>query len=90
MAKAKSQTEYREGALGWWLIQAGWTPLEVKCASGGEHKKDPNGRCEKCHAFPHPMWRYADFDKPLSGWEARRLELLKIHNEFKAKGSQCN
>jgi len=80
---------YREGTLGWWLIQAGWTPLEVKCVAGGDHKKDHFGRCEKCHIYPHPHWRYADFDKPLCGWEARRLELLRIHNEFKQKAKIC-
>jgi hypothetical protein len=79
------KAEYREGTLGWWLLQAGWTPVEVACRAGGDHKKDPHGRCEKCHTFPHPLWRYDEFDKRLTGWEARRLELLRIHNEFKSK-----
>ena len=86
MAKAKAKTKYREGTLGWWLMEAGWTPVEqVKCRRGGEHKKDGSGKCEKCREHPHPLWRYADFDNPVTGWEARRLELLRIHNEFKAK-----
>lgn len=68
MAKAKTKTSYREGTLGWWLMQAGWEP--VASLQG-----------------PHPLWRKDEGDKPLTGWEARRLELLRIHNEFKQKGA---
>jgi len=66
MAKAKTKTEYRVGTMGWFLIHAGWTPIEQSDGS-------------------HPLWRYGEFDPLLTGWEAWRLELLKIHNEFKAK-----
>lgn len=70
MAKAKTKTEYRVGTLGWFLVQAGWTPI--------------------AQTEGHPLWRYGEFDPLLTGWEARRLELLKIHNEFKAKEAKCN
>jgi hypothetical protein len=66
MAKAKTQTQYREGTLGWWLMEAGWEPVHVT----GE---------------PYPLWRLDGFEKLLTGWEARWLELLRIGNEFKAR-----
>lgn len=84
------EIQYREGTLGWWLIQAGWTPVEVPCRSDGNHKKDAHGKCEKCRQFPHPLWRFAEFELTVTGWEARRLELLKIHNEFKARANDYN
>lgn len=87
-AKTKAGHQYRDGTLGWWLIEAGWRPVEqVDCPSGGNHKKDSTGKCGKCHEFAHPLWRLEDSDKLLTGWEARRRELGRIHNEFKAKGA---
>lgn len=89
-AKAKTKPAYREGTLGWWLVQAGWTPIEqVDCPRGGRHKKDQHGRCERCYEVTHPLWQFADFGPQLTGWEARRLELVRIHNEFKAKGARA-
>jgi hypothetical protein len=82
----KGTPQYRDGTLGWWLMEAGWTPIEqTQCARGGKHAKDASGKCEKCLLFPHPLWQYADFDNPVTGWQARRLELLRIHNDFKFK-----
>lgn len=84
-AREKKQT-YREGTLGWFLMEAGWEPVEqVECPRGGKHRKDPSSKCEKCREFVYPLWRFEGFEKLLTGWEARRLELLRIHNEFKAK-----
>ena len=80
-----AKTQYRDGTLGWFLIQAGWTPVAVLCNSGGSHKLDAHGRCEHCRIHPHPLWRYEEFGPRLSGWEARQLELLRIRNEFKSK-----
>lgn len=86
MAKEKTKSVYRDGTLGWWLMEAGWQSVEqVECPRGGKHKKDSLGKCEKCHEFAHPLWRLEGFENLLTGWEARRLELLRIHNEFKAK-----
>ena len=77
--------QYRDGTLGWFLVQAGWTPIEVRCSAGGDHQLDQHKRCKKCGIFPYPLWRYEEFGPRLTGWEARRLELARIHNEFKAK-----
>ena len=86
MATPKTKTEYREGTLGWYLMEAGWEPVDqVDCPRGGAHRKDHLGKCDKCHEFAHPLWRFDGFENLLTGWEARRLELLRIHNEFKAK-----
>lgn len=86
MAKEKRQPQFREGTLGWFLIGAGWEPVEQEdCERGGKHTKDQSGKCMKCHEFAHPLWRLEGFEKLLTGWEARRLELLRIHNEFKVK-----
>ena len=95
MANAKTKTEppqYRDGTLGWWLMEAGWEPVpQDDCLRGGKHKKAVDQRCEKCREFIYPLWRLEGFEKLLTGWEARRLELLRIHNEFKmqAKGTIC-
>lgn len=84
--KSKKQSMYRDGTLGWWLMEAGWEPVEqVDCPKGGKHKKDQQGKCEKCFQCPHPLWRLEGFEKLLTGWEARRLELLRIHNDFKSQ-----
>jgi hypothetical protein len=86
MANAKAKTQYREGTLGWFLMQAGWTPVErTDCLRGSKHLNDQSGKCSKCHEFAHPLWQFSDFGELLSGWEARRLELLQIHDAFKAK-----
>jgi hypothetical protein len=90
MVKTKEKTEYRDGTLGWWLMEAGWSPVEVLCNSGGSHKLDAHGRCEHCRILPHPLWRYEEFGPRLTGWEARRLELLRIHDEFKRKASNVH
>jgi hypothetical protein len=90
MSKSKAKAQYRDGTLGWWLMEAGWTQVEqTQCPRGGQHGKDQSGKCAKCHEFAHPLWRLEGFEKLLTGWEARRLELLRIHNDFKfkAKGS---
>ena len=86
---AKEKTQYREGTLGWFLMQARWTPVErTDCPRGGregKHATDGQGKCSKCHEFAHVLWQFSDFGELLTGWEARRLELLQIHDAFKAK-----
>jgi hypothetical protein len=86
--ETKPVWNFREGALGWWLMQAGWEPVEqTGCERGGEHHKDQSGKCDKCHQFAHPLWRFASSDELLTAWEARRRELRRIHDDFKAKGA---
>lgn len=81
----KPKPQYREGTLGWWLMEAGWEPIEqVDCPRGDEHKLVDH-KCEKCREIIHLLWRFEGFENLLTGWEARRLELLRIHNDFKAK-----
>jgi len=83
---SKAKPEYREGTLGWFLMQAGWTPVErTDCLRGTKHSTDQSGKCAKCREFAHPLWQFSDFGELLTGWEARRLELLQIHDQFKAK-----
>jgi hypothetical protein len=91
MSKAQKKTlqlehQFRDGTLGWFLVRAGWIPVEqVNCPNGKKHHKDPNNKCDRCHQIVHPLWRFQDIGVELTGWEARRVELARIHNEFKAK-----
>jgi hypothetical protein len=87
MAKPKLKTEYREGTLGWYLVEAGWTPVEpMDCPASkdGAHHKDTHGHCDRCDRYAHPLWQFGDIGELKTGWEARRLELVRIHNEFKS------
>lgn len=85
MAKAKEKTQYREGTLGWFLMEAGWEAVEqVDCPRGGQHRLLDN-KCEKCREFVYPLWRFEGFDVLKTAEEARELELKRIDNEFKAK-----
>lgn len=85
MGNPKTKTNYREGSLGWWLVSCGWEPVEqTACPRGGEHRKAPDGKCEKCREFAHPLWRFEGFDALKTAEEAQGLERLRIHNEFAA------
>jgi hypothetical protein len=91
--KKSPETSYREGTLGWWLVQAGYIPCDQwRCGDCdalnvlAPRKEQVCASCRTRFDEAHTLWwRNAEDTEMLTGWAARREVLIVIHNQFKQR-----
>jgi hypothetical protein len=90
-AKKPLEARYREGTLGWWLVNAGYIPCdEWRCADCGSlnvcapRKEQVCAWCRTHFDEAHTLWRRNEESTVmLTGWEARREVLIAIYREMR-------